>query len=169
MTASASALPWYRHRWPWLLMLGPAIIVVASLVLVALAIRTDDGLVADDYYKRGLAVNQTLERGARGASLRIVATVTIDATGNATVALDGGDGDPDARPASLRLRLAHPTRAGNDRATVLAAVGEGRYRGHVDPIGEGRWRVIVETDRWRLPAVDARAPIAALTIRSPAR
>ena len=41
--------PWYRYRWPWLLMIGPAIVVVAGAVTTALAIRTTDGLVADDY------------------------------------------------------------------------------------------------------------------------
>ena len=25
------APPWYRQRWPWLLMAGPAIVVVASM------------------------------------------------------------------------------------------------------------------------------------------
>jgi hypothetical protein len=47
-TASATAnmtasTPWYRHRWPWLLMLGPAIVVIAGVATLALAIVTDDG------------------------------------------------------------------------------------------------------------------------------
>jgi hypothetical protein len=147
-------------------MAGPAIIVVACLSMVALAIRTDDGLVADDYYKRGLAVNQTLERAARGAALALAATVSIDGDGGATVALDGGGDAPDAHPPSLRLRLAHPTRAGDDRAAVLARVGEGRYRGRVEPLDAGRWRVIVETDRWRLPPVEARAPIGEVRLEA---
>ena len=61
----AAGTPWYRQRWPWLLMLGPAIVVVAGIVTAVIAIETDDGLVTDDYYKRGLAINQTLERAAR--------------------------------------------------------------------------------------------------------
>ena len=161
-----AALPWYRHRWPWLLMLGPALIVVASLAMVALAIGTDDGLVADDYYKRGLAINQTLERGARAAALDLAATVTIRGDGAATVALDGGGDAADASPPSLRLRVAHPTRAGEDRVAVLAHAGERRYVGRVDPIGEGRWRVIVETERWRLAPLEARAPITGARLGS---
>ena len=55
-------MPWYRQRWPWLLIAGPAIVVVASLVTAWLAASTDDGVIADDYYKRGLLINQELER-----------------------------------------------------------------------------------------------------------
>ena len=163
MTTTAQA-PWYRHRWPWLLMLGPALIVVASLAMLALAIRSDDGLVADDYYKRGLAINQTLERSARAAALGLAATVSIDGSGAAVVTLDGGGDDPDAAPPSLRLRLAHPTRAGEDRAAVLVPAGGRRYTGRVEPLDAVRWRVIVETERWRLPATDARAPIAGVRL-----
>ena len=40
---------------------GPAVVVVASLVSAWIAIRSDDGLVAEDYYKRGLLINKKLE------------------------------------------------------------------------------------------------------------
>ena len=83
----AAGTPWYRQRWPWLLMLGPAIVVVAGIVTAVIAIETDDGLVADDYYKRGLAINQTLERAARTAALGLTATVDIAADGVVVVVL----------------------------------------------------------------------------------
>ena len=54
--------PWYREPWPWLLMSGPAIVVVAGIITTVLAVRTHDGLVVDDYYKQGLAVNKDLSR-----------------------------------------------------------------------------------------------------------
>ena len=54
--------PWYRHRWPWLLMLGPFVVIVAAAITVYLAVISNDGLVDDDYYKQGLAINQTLAR-----------------------------------------------------------------------------------------------------------
>jgi hypothetical protein len=40
-------LPWYRHRWPWLLMSGPAIVVVAGIATTIIAVRTADPMVAD--------------------------------------------------------------------------------------------------------------------------
>ena len=56
--------PWYREPWPWLLMLGPAIVVVAGLYTAILAVRSDDGLVATDYYRQGLEINKKLSREA---------------------------------------------------------------------------------------------------------
>ena len=41
------SLPWYRHRWPWLLMSGPAIVVVAGIATTVIAVRTNDPMVAN--------------------------------------------------------------------------------------------------------------------------
>lgn len=161
------ATPWYRDRWPWILMAGPAIVVVAGIATAVIAIESDDGLVTEDYYKRGLAINQTLERAARTAELGLVATVGVAADGAVAVALASASADADARPASLRFRLAHPTRAGEDRAAMLTPEGPGRYVGRVAPVPPGRWRVVVETDRWRLPSVEANAPIEGVRLVPP--
>ena len=68
---AAQPVPWYRHRWTWGLMAGPAIVLVAGAVTMVLAIRSDDGLVARDYYKRGLMINRVLkERAEHGAEQR---------------------------------------------------------------------------------------------------
>ena len=75
---SETSEPWYRHRWPWLLMSGPAIVVVAGFYTAYLAVRTDDGVVADDYYKRGLEVNQELRRGQAAAALGDVMGVPLE-------------------------------------------------------------------------------------------
>ena len=160
--------PWYRQRWPWLLMLGPAIVVVAGISTAVIALETDDGLVADDYYKRGLGINQTLERASRSAALGLAATVDVSADGAVVVVLDSASSAPKARPTSLRFRLAHPTRAGEDRAATLVPSAPGRYTGRVTPVHAGRWRVIVETDVWRLPGVETSTPIAGVRLTPPA-
>ncbi len=41
--------PWYREPWPWLLMSGPATVIVAGIYTSVLAFSGTDGLVADDY------------------------------------------------------------------------------------------------------------------------
>jgi hypothetical protein len=40
--------PWYHHPWPWFLMLGPAIVVVAALATAVIAVKTADVIVSDD-------------------------------------------------------------------------------------------------------------------------
>ena len=52
--------PWYRDPWPWILMAGPAAVVVAGAITLWIAFASADGLVAGDYYKQGLAINQVI-------------------------------------------------------------------------------------------------------------
>ncbi len=148
---SSTAMPWFRQPWPWLLMSGPAVVVVAGLYTASLAWRSDDGLVADDYYKRGLAINQSLDRTAAAAARGLQGTVDIADDGRVDVTLTGRG----AWPASVRLRLAHPTQAGADRVVELPSVGEGRYAGGIAAFAQGRWRVAVEGDGWKLPAAES--------------
>ncbi len=69
--------PWYRNRWPWILMAGPAVVVVAGIVTAWIAATTSDGLVADDYYKQGLAVNQVLARNDVAAAMQLEARLRL--------------------------------------------------------------------------------------------
>ena len=133
MPVTSPRTPWYSHRWPWLIMAGPAIVVVAALGTAWLAWSTDDGVVADDYYKR--------------------AVLALGGDGGARVLLSGF-ADAAALPPSLRLKLTNATRAGLDRVATLTRDAGGTYSGRIDPPPPGRWLVSVETDTWRLPAVE---------------
>lgn len=53
--------PWWKFGYMWLVVGGPAIVVVAGFITLWLAIRTPDPLVANDYYRRGIEINKTLE------------------------------------------------------------------------------------------------------------
>lgn len=47
MSNTPSAVrPWYKHAWPWILMAGPAIVVVAGIYTFWLAVVSFDGMVA---------------------------------------------------------------------------------------------------------------------------
>ena len=61
-TLPATAKPWYRHVWPWLVMAPPAVAVVSGIAMLWIAIASDDGLVTPDYYRRGIGINQQLTR-----------------------------------------------------------------------------------------------------------
>jgi len=139
--------PWYREPWPWILMAGPAATVVAGFWTLALAIKSDDGLVAADYYKRGLAINRTLARSDRARQLGLEAIVSISGD-RIRVVLQGRE----APPATLRLSLIHPTRAGHDQTLALRQEAPGVYRGEIVPFGSERRLVHLEDDRrtWRL-------------------
>jgi len=133
------------------LMAGPCAVIVASMFTLWLAIGSDDGLVADDYYKRGLAINRTLARAQAAQRLGLSARVTLDArASHVRVLLDGAG----ALPAALRVRFTHPTRAVSDRVAELRAVGAGVYEGDLAAPVAGR-RVLLLEDAartWRLTA-----------------
>jgi hypothetical protein len=141
--------PWYREPWPWLLMAAPAAAVIMGIVMVVLGVRSEDGLVVDDYYKRGLAINQVLDREARAAALGLEASLAFSAgRERVSVALAG-------RPRAdegATLRLVHPTRSGQDQIVVLAAGSGGVLEGALLPPSPGVWRLVLEGDRgtWRL-------------------
>ena len=69
--------PWYREPWQWIIMAPPAAAVVAGMVMLWLAITSYDGLVTDDYYKQGLAINKTLRRDDRASELSYRARVQL--------------------------------------------------------------------------------------------
>ena len=156
-THAIDPTPWYRQRWPWLLIAGPATVVVAGAVTVWLAIRSDDGLVADDYYKQGLAINQVIGRADRARALGISANVSIEADGRVRATVDAVGSTADVTPESITLLIAHPTRAGGDVRGELQRAADGSYAGRVVPPGPGRWRVILESATWRLPATEIEA------------
>ena len=157
------AQPWYRERWPWILMAGPAIVVVAGFLTAWLAVRSDDGLVIDDYYKQGLAINQTLGRSVAAGRLGMKAELQV-ADGRMRVLLGGP-----AWAGVLTLRLVQPTRAGMDQSVNMAAVAPGVFEGRLRPLQPGRWHVVLEARDWRL-AGDWQLPAAgslSLGTRSP--
>ena len=60
--------PWYKERWPWILMSGPLTVIVAGAITTWIAFATADPLVVEDYYRRGLTINDRLacERTEQG-------------------------------------------------------------------------------------------------------
>jgi hypothetical protein len=153
MNETTDAKPWYREPWPWILMAGPAIVVVAGAVTTAIAFAGADGLVADDYYRRGLAINRTLAREARAQALGIAGTVTLESR-QVRAKLNAAQALPDR----IRLTLAHPTRAGADRVVYLARLGPEEFSAPLDGLPAGRWELILEAADWRLAAsADTRA------------
>jgi hypothetical protein len=140
-----AARPWYREPWPWLLMAAPAAAVIAGAITLWLALGTFDGLVAEDYYKQGLAINQDLRREEAARARGIEASVTL-ADARLEVRLTG------PAPAELRARLVHATRSGHDMQLTLARKAQGEYEAPLPPLPAGRWQLVLEDAgrEWRI-------------------
>ncbi len=143
--------PWYREPWPWFLISLPAAAVIAGITTVWIAATSADGLVVGDYYKAGLAINQTLARDDAARALALTATLQNKA-GVLTLALGGR---MQTYPERLTLTLAHPTRQGMDQTLVLSHAGGGHYRTSLPALPDGKWHAQLTdvTAAWRLSGV----------------
>lgn len=146
---NAVVRPWYREPWPWILAAGPFIVVVAGIYTAWLAVTSNDGLVTDDYYRKGLAANQTIARSEQAAKIGLAAGVRVTAD-TLSVRLRASDKDF-VLPPTLAVTISHPTRAGLDQSRVLVRDGE-VYSGEVRLPAAGHWLVLLEDERkiWRL-------------------
>lgn len=167
-------LPWYRQPWPWFLIALPGFAVVGSVITAAIAMRGNDDVVAPDYYRRGLAINQELERRQRAAELGL--TIELAATGaftgdRLTLRVAGRSVVPP--DAALRVYLIDRNGATAALPMVFARTSasadgyEASYSGVLPAdleIGryDGVARVVVESSTWRLDTtVDVSAIVPA--------
>jgi hypothetical protein len=56
--------PWWKFGHVWMVMAGPAVVVVAGFVTLYLAVRSPDPVVSEDYYRKGIEINKALETDA---------------------------------------------------------------------------------------------------------
>ena len=63
--------PWWKEPWPWILMSGPFIVIIACIVTIVLAMQSyGDQAILDGGFKRGLVVSKPAvsSEGAASAS-----------------------------------------------------------------------------------------------------
>ncbi len=147
------AKPWYRHRWPWLIMSGPALVVVASLLSAWLAFTRQDHMVADDYYNQGLIINQDLQRDARASALALRLETHYDA---ATEQLRGVLSSHELPlHGRIRLQLRHATDPSKDRTLQAEVDSRGAFAVRLPLLERSRWNLVVEDQQhsWRLVGV----------------
>ena len=142
---------WYREPMVWLIIMIPFSAVLMGVVLLTLAVSSDDGLVTDDYYRKGLQINRTLERDALAASYEIAGEIVLGAPGAAVEVSLAGNAQFQA-PEIVHLRLFHATRSGLDRHLILRRVTAGRYVASGPRLEPGAWHVQVDAGGWRLKA-----------------
>jgi hypothetical protein len=57
---AAPAEPWWRNGFVWLVIAGPAFVVIASIFTFWVAARGSDKLVQQDYYRKGMEINRQI-------------------------------------------------------------------------------------------------------------
>lgn len=150
MVMKKDNLPWYKQFWPCFLIGILSVSICTSLTMVYFAIQSADGLVKDDYYKDGLAINQVLAHDQMAAKLKLQAEITINNSRDISVTLFH---EKDfVLPPSLSLDFIFPTRANRDQTITLTKVNGSNYQGSADHSIDGHWYVELKPDAvtWRL-------------------
>lgn len=142
--------PWYREPFVWLIIGLPLTAVVAGLSTLYIAVVTRDGMVTDDYYQHGLAINQSLDRDHAATRLGLKAQLHLDAaTGSVVVRFV--EAAPGATlPKTITLAWLYATRSGYDHTEQLVLARDGAYRAPVPALVPGHWYVRIEAQDWRL-------------------
>jgi hypothetical protein len=107
---------WYRHRWPWVLMLVPFAAVLFGVFMFVTALYYPDDVVVDTYYRDGQAINQLRALDDAARALGISASLELDAQG-ARLTLAG------TQEPLLQLFLFHVTDSQADRVFLFQPEG----------------------------------------------
>ena len=141
--------PWYQEPYVWLLISFPLAAVVGGIFTYILAIESDDGLVVDDYYKNGLAINRTLERDEIARRYDLSSTLQLESgTTHFRIILKANE---DFQfPEKLQAKFMNASRDGLDQTIELLQQGKSVYQGLNPALVRGKWHLLIEADDWRL-------------------
>ena len=137
MSQEQDTQPWYRQFWPWLLISLPASAVFGGIATIIIATNSPNALVADNYYKEGLAINQKTQRLKTASDLGISALLRASGDRLQLELSTAADGLGD----SLSIEFAHATRADLDRTVELRRVDATLYQADDPGLQAGNWYV----------------------------
>lgn len=137
--------PW-REPLVWMVFGIPAATVVAGFATWWIAAQRADSNVAEDWYKRGLTINRSLERESHAQARGLNAEIRLADANDLRVTLTGTG----PMPASIAVVLTHPVRAEQDRRVTLDRQADGTYRIVSPMVSGGRWDVAIEAEDWRV-------------------
>jgi uncharacterized protein len=150
-TAVKPVVPVSRWIWPGLLIVGPASVIVASIITAFFVVNHPDGLVASDYYKQGKAINAQLSQLSRAQQLGMDSMKLSVAGKVVTLRF------PDARDVTaIEVTLAHPVDPDRDIRAVLPASTTGIYELSLNaPLTERRRVVVTDSPArsWRVESL----------------
>ena len=157
METSELKKPWHSYPLVWMMIAIPFSAVIMGVVMISLAINTDDGLVADDYYKQGLAINDVITLDKKASELNLSAVIQFESSSK-VINVQFDKGLIDDFPGSLLLNFHHATRANSDISIALNhGIGD-QYIGYLEaPLSEGVWYFEVTNaemadESWKLNA-----------------
>lgn len=145
-----------RNPYVWMLLCVLGWSVMSGLAMILVAIKTNDGVVVDDYYRQGRLINRRTSLDQQAADYGLRAQLTID---QQLASLHLHRGRLASYPDQLQITLWHSTLSGYDHIQQLTHLGEGHYSYNLKTsLRPGQWNLELTTTDWRLVG-DIRMPI----------
>ena len=155
--------PWYKQKWPWLIMSLPFFTVVAGIITYQIAANNPASLVNDDYFKEGLAINQSLgkqryakelglsvefliEKESQLISIKLTKNLKSNQINSETLNLDSE---------YLVLYFSHPTQQKKDKTIQLTRLTENEFVAELPDIPQADWHIRL-TDNTQLWEIKSR-------------
>ena len=135
------------------------------MLMIYSAITSENSLVSDNYYKDGLAINQSLSMDQKAQDLNLSAILKFNEKGRVTAVLSG---DLTTQPPFLTLKLLHPTLDGRDIQVKLLPEPGNTYSTLLESPLKGRWYIdiIAHDSIWRLKGEGAFPSTTATVLNS---
>ncbi len=128
---------WYSQSTVWLIVLLPLAAVTAGITTFIIANNNKVELVAEDYYKKGKAINADLSKLDKAKELGITAALKFQGQDGIITIATG-----QTRPGqALKLSLFHTTLKDQDVDIILSADASGNYRFSMEKMLKGKWQV----------------------------
>lgn len=150
--------PWWTE-WGLLLVVGlPALTILACAVTITIAVKGRDGVVSEDYYRQGLAINRSLKREEVATERGLSATLSLDSERQRIqiqVSQANGENPPSTESPErqhLRLELINAVHPERDQRLILSPETDGRWFAEVPGLTTGPWDIVLEGNDWRLSA-----------------
>lgn len=151
--------PWYKQGWPWFVISFPLLTVVAGIATYFIAANQPHSMVQDDYFKKGMAINQSIGKLQLAKDKMLVASITTDKESKLiTIDLKG------EKIAAKRLNLffSHPTQTAKDHSVTLDNLSGSEFIGELPELAQAYWHIrLADTDdnwhlkaRWNYPESD---------------
>jgi hypothetical protein len=147
MSTATVDSPLRRNPVFWIMVLVPAITVVAGLSTLGIALRHADQPLPAAYHWEGEHLDRDFaqQRNAAGHGTQVTLTANA-ADGMCAARVSAAPDDASA----LTLLFSNAADPGLDRVVLLKRVAAGDYRGSCGPIPPGRWRVALEAGQWSI-------------------
>lgn len=147
MILNETTKPWYKEGYVWMIISFPLSAILAGFYTLFLAIVSYDGLVVDDYYKEGLAINKRLEKVENAKQYNLNANIQFS---NDMFSLKLSANQDFNYPENITAKISHATIQGFDKTILMKLSGNGNYFSERIELINGHWNIILQNNDWRL-------------------